>query len=959
MGKIRVYQVAKELGIESKELVSRVIAMGIDVRNYMSSLDSEDVVRVKRAFEKQRHEEMVEEEIKPGVTRRRSIRPRAQPRKPAPPAPLAVSASPAPIAPVPQAPVRKKAATAKQQRREPAVPPPPESAVIPTARPKALQSTPLQPSEAKAEESMEAAEARPEPAPPSPSVEQSEPSAAIAPSTANQDIAETAAETAELEPAAEAPVSETPPKPEPPRSKEPPVIEDHVEPPPRPEPPRSRPRAPAAPATPASAQPEVPARPEPPQPPARPEPPVSKRLNYPQDNRQFIDLPPRPPERPASGDAFPLGPPSQSKNKRGRRQEVQPRDLRGNRQMRSGPRARPPRKKRAPVGKKSRQTEITVPKESKRVIRIEATITLQELAKRMGVKATEVIVKLMEMGVGGIHINSMLDADMAKIIAEEFHYQVEDVSVSEEDLLAAARQEEDKEEAPKEDLEPRAPVVTMLGHVDHGKTSLLDKIRETRVAKGEAGGITQHIGAYQVDTAQGVITFIDTPGHEAFTAMRARGAMATDVAILVVAADDGVMPTTKEAISHVRAAETPIVVALNKMDIEDANPDLALRGLAEEGLQPEEWGGDTVVCKVSARTGEGLDHLLEMILLSSEMLELRANPKDSGHGVVLEAKLEKGRGPVSTVLVQNGTLRAGDYVVAGGVHGKIRAMGDPTGRKLDEAGPSVPVELLGLSGVPLAGDPVDAVADSKKGEQLAAMRSKAASAAAVPPSSAISDIIKQIQKGNLETDIIETVNLVIKGDVQGSVEAIKEKVISLTTEEVEVKVIHAGVGGITESDVLLASASDPKAVIIGFNVRPAGKARSMAEREHVELRFHSIIYELLDDTKDLMLGRLRPTIKEVDLGRVEVRKLFHIPKIGVIAGCHVLDGKVLRNAYIRLVRDSVEIWKGKLGSLKRFNEDVKEVAAGFECGIRLEGYNDLKENDIIEAFETEEIAPTL
>jgi len=952
MGKIRVYQVAKDLGIDSKELVSRIHALGIDVRNYMSSLEAEDVARVKRAFEKQRHEEMVEEEIKPGVTRRRSIRPRAPSRKPASAAGEPAAASTVPAASAPIAPVRRKAASTKQ-RREPAIPPPPESAVIPTARPKALRDSPPEPSESLVEEPMEAHQ---ELSLDAGSTAQggAEPVAEAAPPAAE----ETLASPSVSESNGAAPV-EPPARPEPPRrrtSAASKAAAAPAEPPARPEPPGPSTAA-------ASTMNDVPAppdRPQPPEPPARPEPPVSKRLGFAQDNRQFIDLPPRAPERPqAGGDAFQLGPPSAARSKRGRRQEVQPRDLRSaNRQMRAGPRARPPRKKRAPVGKKSRQTEITVPKESKRVIRIEETITLQELAKRMGVKATEVIVKLMEMGVGGIHINSMLDADMAKIIAEEFHYQVEDVSVSEEDLLAAARPDADAE-LPEGDLEPRPPVVTMLGHVDHGKTSLLDKIRETRVAQGEAGGITQHIGAYQVEIPQGLITFLDTPGHEAFTAMRARGAKATDIVVLVVAADDGVMPTTKEAISHARAAETPIVVALNKMDLADANPDLALRGLAEEGLQPEEWGGDTVVCRVSAKTGAGLDQLLEMILLTADMLELRADSNVPGHGVVLEAKLEKGRGPVSTVLIQNGMLQVGDYVVAGAEHGKVRAMGDPMGNKLDEAGPSVPIEILGLSGVPQAGDPVDVVSDAKKGEQLAAMRSKAASAAAVPPSSAISEIIKQIQKGHLETDVIETVNLVIKGDVQGSVEAIKEKVISLTTEEVEVKVIQAGVGGITESDVLLASASDPRAVIIGFNVRPAGKARSMAEREHVDLRFHSIIYELLDDVKDLMVGRLRPTIREIDIGRAEVRKIFHIPKVGTVAGCQVLDGKVLRSSHIRLVRDSVEVWKGKLGSLKRFNEDVKEVAGGYECGIRLEGFNDLKENDIIEAFDTEEIAPTL
>lgn len=685
---------------------------------------------------------------------------------------------------------------------------------------------------------------------------------------------------------------------------------------------------------------------------------MSKRFSAPLDPSRFVTLPPRAPERAAGDSSYQLGPPSAGRGKRGRRQEIQGRDLRGGRMPRGGSRMRPGRKKKVSPNRKTKQTEITVPKDSKRVIRIEETITLQELAKRMGIKATQVIVKLMEMGVGRIHINSMLDADMAKLIAEEFHYQVEDVSISEEDLLAEARALRTNEEQEDDDLEPRPPVVTMLGHVDHGKTSLLDKVREARVASGEAGGITQHIGAYQVELSTGAITFIDTPGHEAFTAMRARGAKATDISILVVAADDGVMPTTREAIAHARAAETPIVVALNKMDLDDANPDLALRGLAEEGLQPEEWGGDTVVCRVSARTGEGIEHLLEMILLTSEMLELKANPDAPARGVVLEAKLEKGRGPVATALIQEGTLQAGEYVVAGAEHGKVRAMSNERGENLKKAGPSTPVEILGLSGTPQSGDSVDVVADSKKGEQLAEMRAKAASAAARTPGTAVSDIMEKIKQAQ-GVDLIETVNLVIKGDVHGSVEAVKEKVTSLSTDEVEVKVIHSGVGGITETDVMLASASDPPATIIGFSVRPTGKARSVAEREHVTLRFHSIIYELIDDVKLMMIGRLRPTIREVDLGRAEVRQTFHIPKLGTIAGCYVLDGKIIRSARARLLRDSREIWKGKLGSLRRFKDDTKEVASGFECGIGLEGYNDLKVGDIIEAYVHEEVAPTL
>jgi translation initiation factor IF-2 len=693
----------------------------------------------------------------------------------------------------------------------------------------------------------------------------------------------------------------------------------------------------------------------------RPEPPVSNRRFVVHDPSRFVALPPRNPER--APDALPgIGPQAQADRpgaKRVRRQEVQGRELQsGPRpQKTGGNRVRPGRKKKVAPGRKTKQTEITVPKEIKRVIRIEASITLQELAKRMGVKAMQLLAKLMEMGVGTIHINSTLDADTAKIIAEEFNYQVEDVSVSEEALLAEARHDP-VEETPDEDLEPRPPVVTMLGHVDHGKTSLLDKIRETRVAQGEAGGITQHTGAYQVNTDRGVVTFIDTPGHEAFTAMRARGAQATDIVVLVVAADDGVMPTTREAINHAKAAKTPIVVALNKMDLADANPDLALRGLAEEGLQPEEWGGETVVCRVSAKTGEGIDTLLEMLILNSELMELRANPNAPATGVVLEAKLEKGRGPVATVLVQDGTLHVGDYIVAGAEYGKIRAMSNELGQKLAEASPSTPVEILGLSGAPHAGDRVDVVADSRKGGQLADLRAKAANIATAQPIAAMADVMERLRAAQDGTSV-EIVNMIIKGDVQGSVEAIREKVISLSTKEVEVKVIHSGVGGITESDVMLASASDPKAHIFGFSVRTTGKSRNVAEREHVPLHFHTIIYELLDEVRNLMIGQLSPTYREIDLGRVEVRQTFHIPKLGTIAGCYVTEGKVNRSARVRLVRDSVEVWKGRLSSLKRFKDDAKEVASGYECGVGLDGFNDLKVGDIIEAFELEEIAPSL
>jgi translation initiation factor IF-2 len=587
----------------------------------------------------------------------------------------------------------------------------------------------------------------------------------------------------------------------------------------------------------------------------------------------------------------------------------------------------------------------------KKVIRIEEQVSLQQLAAKMSLKATDVLMRLLSMGMSGVNINSTLDAETAKILASEFGWSVEDVAVSEEESLEAAMGIEGVEE---EDGEPRPPIVTVMGHVDHGKTSLLDKIRRAQVAAGEAGGITQHIGAYRVETPQGTIAFLDTPGHEAFTAMRARGASVTDIVILVVAADDGVMPQTKEAIAHAQSAKVPIIVAINKVDKPGSDIEKIKRDLSTHGLQPEDWGGDTMCVPVSAMTGQGIEQLLEGVLLQAEVLELNSHPDRKASGVVIEALLDRGRGPVARVMVQDGTLHTGDVLLAGPAWGKVRAMTDEKGRAVLAAGPSTPVEVLGLNEVPSAGDPVHAVKDAKTAEDIATTRRKKASKSLIPQDSRVS--LEALTNRLAEADQLE-LKLIIKGDVQGSVEAVVHALTKLSTPKVKVTVVHAAVGGITEGDVNLAVAS--RAVIAGFNVRPAGKASSLAESEGVEIRLYSIIYEAVDDIRSAMEGLLPATKVEKLLGRAEVRQVFRIVKVGVVSGCMVTSGTMKRGCEARLIRDSVVVHTGRLGGLRRFKDDVKEVPEGMECGIALENYQDVKEGDIIEAFEIEEVKTKL
>lgn len=665
--------------------------------------------------------------------------------------------------------------------------------------------------------------------------------------------------------------------------------------------------------------------------PPRPGGPVDQR---PQGQNRRPGLPPIPAPPPAAGEQTAQRPRfDQTKKapdkKHVDRKEKEKRELE-ERLMKSG--------KGRGMRPQGREVRDTTPKH----IVVPEIITVQDLASLMSRKSSELIMKLMGLGVMAT-INQEIDAETAVIIGQEFGVEVE-VKVEK-----PAGVVEEIEDAP-ESLRSRPPVVTVMGHVDHGKTSLLDAIRATNVTAREAGGITQHIGAYQVEIKGQKITFLDTPGHEAFTAMRARGAQVTDIAILVVAADDGVMPQTIEAINHAKAAGVPIIVAINKIDKENANPDRVKQELTEYALVAEEWGGETIMCPVSAKAKQNIEGLLEMILLVSEVQEFKANPDRKAAGTVVEAQLDKGRGPVATVLVQKGTLSIGDILVAGTAVGKVRAMVDDKGRRLKKAGPSMPVEVLGLSEVPMAGDTFNAIEDEKTAKAVISYRQdeKKAEEAKRNVKVSLNDLFERIKEGQ-----VKELNVIIKADVQGSIEALRQSLERLSTAEVRVNPIHGGVGAITETDVMLAAASN--AIIIGFNVRPDANTKSTAERQGVDIRLYRVIYDAIEDVKAAMSGLLDPDFVENVLGRAEVRATFKVPKAGTIAGCFVTEGKITRSAEVRVIRDGVVILEGKLESLKRFKDDVKEVMTGFECGIGIEKFNDVKEGDIIEAFVMEEV----
>ena len=914
MAKIRVYELARELNLKNKQLLEKIQELQIDVASHMSSLDDEAVDRIKQSMFGQRQGETLETRVRPTVIRRR--------RKV----------------------VAEEEAEAEQE---------PEEIPEPSA-PEAVEPQVVEAAEAEADREV-VVEA---PAEMAPEAETAVAEAAEAPAESSPAVAGAPAEPAPTEPPPAEPAVE--------QEAEPAAVTE-------PELPAAfEPAQPQAPAAPAEAdKPSRPAKPRAgrdmpakiirlPERPAKPEPRAKEAV---EPGRSRPARPGRAPAvqqdavQPPTGEVRPEE--GQRKKKKRRTDEegdknffkkkisfrkkavvegedLYTADLRG-RKGRKGAKAK------APAGQKP---QITVAKAIKRRIKVDETIVLSELAKRMGLKANELIGKLMGMGVMTT-VNQTIDFETASLVANEFGYEVEKAAFEEETILKVEADD-------PEQLLGRPPVVTIMGHVDHGKTSLLDAIRETHITAGEAGGITQHIGAYHVATEKGQIVFLDTPGHEAFTAMRSRGAQLTDIVVLVVAADDGVMPQTVEAINHSKAAGVPIIVAVNKMDKAGADPDRIMRQLADLGLSPEEWGGETIFVRVSAKQRTGISDILEMILLQAEMMDLKANPDKLAKGHVVEAKLDAGRGAVATVLVQDGTLHTGDPVVCGVHYGKVRALIDDRGNPVDAAGPAIPVEILGLSGVPAAGDEMIALADEKDARQVSAHRQQKQRAKDLAKSSRLS--LETLFEQMKEREVKE-LNIIIKADVHGSIEALSDSLVKLSNEEVKINVIHAATGTITESDVSLATVSE--AIIIGFNVRPNAKVQAMANEENVDLRFYNIIYNVIKDVQDAIVGMMESHFEEKLLGRAEVRQVFHVPKIGAIAGSYVTEGKIVRGERIRLLRDGVVQYEGKVGSLRRFKDDAKEVLSGYECGIGIENYNDIKVGDTVEVYFMEEIRPTV
>jgi translation initiation factor IF-2 len=884
--RVRVYELAKDLGVQPKDLLVKLRAMAIDVANHMSQIDPGEVDRIRRAVDRERHESLVEERLTDTVIRRRSkvVPGGAPPRAAAPPAPVAAASAPAPAparqppapapAPVvaaPVAPVEAKVETKTEAKSE--------TKKDDTAAPASVAPTPAPVEAAPAPAPIERA------APPSRPVEVPLPGSAAASAAA-----------------ASAP---TPPAVDPSRAGLRTIVQPTVT---------------------GSAA-----------------------------TGAFIQLPGLAPRGEPGAPRVEIKDRDEELKRLGRggllNRAPAGRDRFGRPAFGPGGQ-RPgsfPKKRVAAAGKKLKQTQITTPAEHKRVIRMGDNIAVADLAQKMAVKGKEIIKKLWALGMMGVNINQDVDLDTATLVANEFGFQIESTAFREDEVLT----ETETPDSP-DDMIPRAPVVTIMGHVDHGKTSLLDAIRKANVAGGEAGGITQHIGAYKVHADRGDVVFLDTPGHEAFTAMRARGAQMTDIVVLVVAADDGPMPQTIEAINHAKEAGVPIVVAINKIDKPGANPDLIRNKLSEHELVSEEWGGTTIFVNVSAKTKEGIDKLLEMLALQAELLELKANPNKPAKGHVVEARLDRARGPISTILVEDGTLKLGDLVVAGEYSGKIRAMLGDKGQAVSEAGPSTPVEVLGLDGVPDAGEVFNAVSDEKAVKTLVEHRHEARRKKELAGSSRVSleNILDKIKSGE-----VKEVKIILKADVQGSVEAVANALTRLSTQAVGVNVISTGVGGITESDVSLAKASS--AIVVGFNVRPAGKAQQLAEQEDVDIKLYQVIYDAIDDVKKAMVGMLAPISREKVMGKAEVRQVFSIPKAGTIGGCFVTEGKITRKALLRLVRDSVVIYTGKVGSLRRFKDDASEVAQGYECGLSIDGYGDLRVGDVIEAFEIETIAATL
>lgn len=900
MAKVRVYELARELNLDSKELVDRINAGGLNVKNYMSTLDEESVQRVKQILSGAVSEVIEEKRVRPTVIRRRKKTVVAESE-------TAVEAEEA----------------GREKPAEPSVEPVLDQGAQPLEMPVP---------------SMEVGGGLPPRALPG------EPGEAV-------DLASELAAAVEEKPAVheaalpeEAPAAPPGEPPHPPVEGERAASEEGL----KPRKGKKRFDRPARIIKSADEGPlrellarrveekpeEVPAQPPAPVPEKETRPEAEKREPAPGIHKKKGGR--RGPER---SEIPPKGALRHRKKEIIEREDLYEGRLVARKDRRLGRKARE-------VAREQRQPEITVPRAIKRRIKIEDTVTVGEIARAMDVKAGEVIRKLMDMGAGS-GINDRIDFESAALVADEFGFEVEQVLFEEEKLLAET---EDR----TEDIVPRPPVVTIMGHVDHGKTSLLDFIRKSKIIEGEAGGITQHIGAYYVQTPGGDIVFLDTPGHEAFTAMRARGAKVTDLIVLVVAADDGVMPQTTEAINHAKAAGTPIVVAINKIDKPEANPEKVKRELAQLGHVPEAWGGDTICGEISAKTGQGVDDLLNLILLQAEMLELKGNPNKPARGTIIEARLDKNKGPVATVLVKNGTLHPGDHFICGQHFGRVRAMHSQRGRKMPSAGPSVPVEIYGISGVPMAGDEFIVLQDEKTAKQIAEHRKEKMKKPEMMRRGIVSldELFDRIKEGE-----VKEFNIVLKTDVQGSLEALGEALEKLSTSEVKLRIIHSGAGAITESDVMLASAS--KAIILGFNVRANARVAELADREKVDIRYYDVIYNAIKDIRLAMAGLLEPIYKEQVIGHADIKEVFHIPKVGAVAGCMVADGRIERSASVRLLRDGKVVHEGKIGSLRRFKEDVKEVQTGYECGVGVEGYQDLKPGDVFEFYRLEKVAAEL
>jgi translation initiation factor IF-2 len=878
MAKVRIYELAKELDMDSKELVEKLKAGGLSIKNYMSTLDEDAVAKARDIVAGVVSEVIEEKRIRPTVIRRRKKTVAVEPEKveaeaPEEEAEEEVAKAAEPVAKKVAKEIKKDKAKAavkgKAKRKE--APTPAEVEEAPPVEGEALPEEGVPVSQEPAEKPAKAKE----------KVKRAKKKKAEQPAKI-------------IKKAEEGPLKA--------------VLEKKKE------------------------EAAKPAKP------VRAKPPVAEAE---------VPAAPKEPEKPAK---------RKKAKRKTEKEEVAPRSAIRHRKLEIFERAdlyegrTLKRKKKDAVAKegqkKLKQTEITTPKAIKRRIKVQQTVTVSELARAMGIKAAELIKKLISLGIVA-NINQALDFDTAALVADDFGYELELDEFKLEQTL------EETEDHP-EDLSPRPPVVTIMGHVDHGKTSLLDYIRESNIIAGESGGITQHIGAYYVERKGGDIVFLDTPGHEAFTAMRARGARVTDIIVLVVAADDGVMPQTKEAINHARAANIPMIVAVNKIDKPEANIEKVQRQLAEVHLVPEEWGGDTIFAHISAKTGEGVSELMELIQLQAELLELKANPEKMARGRVIEAKLDKSRGAVATVLVKSGTLKPGNFFVCGEHYGKIRAMLNSRGKRMISAGPSTPVEIYGISGVPMAGDEFIVVDDEKTAKQIITHRQIQAKTKEVTRRGIVSleDLFEKIREGE-----VKELNIILKADVQGSQEALAESLEKLSTDVVKLHIIHSSTGAITETDVMLASASH--AIIIGFNVRANPRVADVAEREDVDIRYYDVIYNAIQDIRKAMAGLLEPEYKENVIGRADIKEVFRVPKVGAVAGCYVTDGRLERNARVRLLRDEVVIFDGKISSLRRFKEDVKEVSLGYECGVGLDHFQDIKPGDVFEAYELEEVKAEL